>query len=226
MSLWYEILTPKYWSKLERESRRLDKEYNATILKTDELKSLYEINKIKNASYSDKAILDVKLKYNQISKYDYDIALLDHEVNKKDNNAEYIIRKAYIDFTHDKISQVDYDIAKLIHKHEIQEITSYERDIDIAKLQPNPDRTILDIKRLHHVILEDEYASELASLQQSPFGKITFSYNNGTISCETIFNEYMISVLKKQGHYGTTDQEIIDQWIESVCQSVLSDHNI
>lgn len=228
-------LNPKYWfaestqqtlMKLSAEQgpeaahqKRLDIEYEHTIIKTDEINCLYQIAKLpKDATKQD--ILEIKLKNNQISKYEFDVGLIPDNLSQR----EYNHCKKKIDLAHDKISQLEYDIWLVIDQHDHDEITAYERDIAVANLQPDSERIILDIKRLHHVILEDEYATELATLQKKPYGKIIFQYDNGKITCETIANDYMIKILEEQGHYGVNDQERINQWVDSICRSVLAEN--
>jgi hypothetical protein len=199
--------------------KKLDIEYEQTAIKTDEINCLYALAKLPEGSPL-KDILDIELKYNRITKFDYEVQLIPHLPDSKEYKQEY----KKIELDHGKITQQDYDIFLVIQQFEYDELTAYERDIAVAKLQPNSERIILDIKRLHHVILEDEYATELATLQKKPYGKIIFQYNDGAITCETIANDYMIKVLEEQGHYGQNDQERINQWVESICRSVLAEN--
>lgn len=199
--------------------KKLDIEYEQTAIKTDEIKCLYELAKLPVGAPL-KDILNIELKYNRITKFDYDVKLISEDPDSREYKREY----KKLELAHDKISQQDYEIFLVIQQFEYAELTAYERDIAVAKLQPNSERIILDIKRLHHVILEDEYATELATLQKKPYGKIIFQYNDGNITCETIANDYMIKVLEEQGHYGQNDQERINQWVESICRSVLAEN--
>lgn len=67
-----------------------------------------ELNKIKNKDVTyDINELNIDLKYNKISQYEYDIHL--NNINNKDNDIEKNIGKLLIDFNYNKIDEVTYE---------------------------------------------------------------------------------------------------------------------
>lgn len=157
-----------------------------------------------------KDLLDIDLKYDRISEYDYDLEILGllHKPNS-----------------------YDYKKGKLDIQFEFEEITEYDYDKGIAELKsPAKDRqlAILDVDLKHERITPQEYERKKADVLEEPWiamPKISWDPENSSKTYfELDYNEFFLQFLKDNGYQGS-DDDCINRWLNDICFSVLEEMN-
>lgn len=116
-------------------------------------------------------------------------------------------------------------INKKYHK-----ISEYDADLQLSTLEVTEETSQLlaelDIKLKHNRISKNDYEKERATLLKEPWisiPEVHWSPNNNSRAFFQIdYNEYFVDSLRDQGLIGT-DDEIINQWMNLVCASILQE---
>ena len=166
----------------------------------------------------------------------YSLVELDKQFNYIDDDT-YKLSTLKLDLEYGKIDELTYEktkldltvtdeklkaiaIAKLNFKFSL--IGEYERDMIIASLDDNPEFAKLDVEYAHKRIGDQEYELKKASLENKPFGRIIAEYTSAqTMKFDVICNKEMIEQLTKEGHSGSSDEDIINSWVEATCRSYI-----
>lgn len=128
----------------------------------------------------------------------------------------------------DKLKRALLDID-LAHK----KISEYDYDQEIAKLEHNNDDVkqklaLADVELKHEKISKTEHEKQIASIQGEPWvsmPKISWDpLNKSKTFFELDYNEHFIKYLKDNGYTGSED-EIMNQWLNDVCISVIEEIN-
>lgn len=166
----------------------------------------------------------------------YSIIELDKQFNVIDDNT-YKLQILDLDLEYEKIDQITYEKSKLDltitdENTKVKEnaridfkfglIGEYERDMIIASFDERPEFAKLDVEYSHKRIGDQEYELKKASLENKPFGRIIAEYTSAqTMKFDVVCNKEMIEQLTKEGHSGSSDEDIINSWVEATCRSYI-----
>lgn len=152
-----------------------------------------------------KQLLALDRKYHKIGHYDYDKRLI--ELDGKGSDKRALLD---LDFKHARLGE--YEWAKAICELEKDGI---ERDVELANLE-------LRFKKIE----PREHEKRVATAKQEPWVGVVgdeFDVNQGIdgLAIELDWNEYWIEYLRLNGYVGHSDEQIIDQWFNDVCRSMI-----
>lgn len=128
----------------------------------------------------------------------------------------------------DNLKRAILDIDKSYNK-----ISEYEYDQEIAKLEHSNDDikqkvALADVELKHEKISKTEHEKQVASIKGDPWvsmPKISWDpLNKSKTFFELDYNEHFIKYLKDNGYTGNED-EIMNQWLNDVCISVIEEIN-
>ena len=190
--------------------------------------------------------LGLDLKYEKISQYEYDLAVLDLKYPEGDTRE---LARLIVEFEHQRINERDFEMAsnainyknsdrdRVIGELGIKlrhgEIDRYTHDIEVAKATHAEDSVDLKVA-LHGIdlaagkITQHQHDKEVATLQGKPYiGVIDSEYDpelgvNG-LYFELDWNDKFIDTLTASGYTGFTDRMIVDRWFEDICRSIGDD---
>lgn len=154
---------------------------------------------------------------------------------RKIAEAEYLytgyeldIALANINFENEK--ERDLEIISVDLKH--QKIDEYEADRRKARLlnKDTDDKTVelamLDVDLKHSKLSQQEYDRKKADVIGEPYmamPKISWDPSDPSKTFfELDYNEHFINFLEKNGYAGT-EEEVINKWLNDVCNSVLDE---
>lgn len=158
----------------------------------------------------DKAKIDINKKYNSINELEYEIQLLDIELkHKRISKSEHELKIVDIRFKHNEITEKEYESLKI-------ELMS---DGDLKVL------AAIEYAYKYHEITEMEYNKEICTLNKEPWMDFDVQFNIETNEVEFSFdyNEYFWKKLKAEGHPGTDETEIIDNFIRDWGRKIATD---
>lgn len=161
----------------------------------------YEIDKAKN---------DIKNKYRSISEFDYKVNCFS------------------IEYNHSRITKSEYDIKVLDTRFEMNQISEKEYESAKIELLPESEEKVLaaiEYAYKYHEITEMEYNKEMFTLRKEPWMDFDVEYNPETNEVEFSFdyNEYFWKKLKAEGHPGSDEYEIIENFIRDWGRKVATD---
>lgn len=161
----------------------------------------YEIERAKN---------DISLKYQKIS-------ALQHKLNILD-----------IDLKYDRITEGEKKSSALKMRFDSHDMTEKEYDAAVVDLLPNDEEkrmAALEYSYKYHEITEREYSKELFTYRKEPWMDFDISFDEETneISFEFDYNEYFWKKLKADGHPGSDEYEIIENFIRDWGRKVATD---
>lgn len=137
--------------------------------------------------------------------YEKDLLKLDKKYPYKDNK-EYKELKIELDFKYNKIDEY----TKLKQLIEIE----YEDDDKARRIK------LLALDKQYHKIDDLEYEKQMNDIEQNPWAKIHFNYNEaedpGNIQTEIVYNDYFIKKLQEQGYAGNSNDDIVQAWLSQV----------
>lgn len=165
---------------------------------------------------------------------DYEIAVAKNEIEFKYRNItdlQYKNNALDIEFKFNKISEVQYKKSILKNKLDSKDITEKEYDLELVEMMEEGDAKKLaaaDYAFKYHLITESEYSKELFTLRKEPWMDFNVDFDPHTNQVEFTFdyNEYFWKQLKEQGHPGTTEDEIIENFIRDWGRKVSNDEYI
>lgn len=149
---------------------------------------------------ADKAKLDIRLKYDDIEQKQYTLLSLDIELkHKRISDKEHAFRTLEERYKSKELSEKEYDEQRI----ELME-DGYDKDYETIQYAFK-----------YHEITENEYNKELRTLDKEPWVNFDVEYNPLTNDVELTFdyNEYFLKKLKEDGHPGTDEDEIIENYI-------------
>jgi hypothetical protein len=142
---------------------------------------------------------------------DYDFAITSAEILLTGD--ELAIRKLDINLAADKISEYEYAIAKAEITLEGDELAlrKLEVDFEYGKIEKIP------------------YEKAVANIKKEPYVAVINSDYNPAEGAEGLFfefdwNDLWISLLQSHGFNGLTEEEIVKQWFEELCRSVIHEN--
>ena len=193
-------LVPGHWGLRGKHRERIKAEYELTGESLD--RRLIEIDYDEDCVEKKQRLLNVDLKYNRITKEQYDYAIVELSGDP--------VEKLNVDLKYNKITQRDYEVqmAKMEGK------SDEEIELKIAEI---------DFK--HGLISQTIYDKTVATIKNEPYmGVIESNFRpdlgiNG-LTFEFEWNEQFIAMLVSNGYNGTTDEEIVNSYFNDLCRSV------
>jgi hypothetical protein len=142
---------------------------------------------------------------------DNELLLIEH-----DNKDGYELQKEFLKLDHkwNKLSEeeLEYSLLQLALDHD--EMTQEEHDV--AKLE-------LDIK--YNKIAQQDYLRKKADILKEPYVNVLSMDIDDEIptqgSFELDWNDEFIKMLHAAGITGTSDEDVVNKWFNSVCRTVL-----
>lgn len=178
-----------------------------------------------------------------ISKFDYELQLLEFEDLTKNQKKQKTLDLMYI---HDKISEYEYNKSMIELHHEGKDLRKklIELDYKFNKIDDFECASkLLDLEdlnsreynikklELEHDFGKKDYftfSREMANLEEEPYVKVIdmqFDPESNTDPyIEVDWNSYFIEKLKKAGFEGKTDEEIISKWMDAICIQIASEN--
>lgn len=143
-------------------------------------------------------------------------------------DAEYELKTLKNRLNHNKISDKEYQTEVLNVKFKYHLITEKEKEYSQVELMEDgvdKDRASLDYVFKYHEITQDEYEKEIATLDGEPWFDFDIDYNEETRSVDLSFNynEIFWKKLKDEGHPGSNEDEIIENFIRDWGRKLASD---
>lgn len=137
----------------------------------------------------------------------------------KKTEAEYLIDGYENDFNHKRLSEVEYKTKVLqvqFDKHLISEKSMEEQLIEILPEGEEKVRAALDYAYKYHLITQNEYDKESSTLDGEPWFAFDVEYDeeSNDVVLSFDYNEIFWKTLQRDGHPGTTEDEIIDNFIK------------
>ena len=141
----------------------------------------------------------------ELEGYELDYKLL--EIDFKDSD-EFEKKKLDLDLKHKKISQYDYDVKmSSLNKEDANEILLAALEVDLQ----------------HNKISKMDYEHKVADIKDEPWVSIPKigwdPINANKTFFEIDYNDAFVRYLK-QNNYSGTEDEIIDRWLNDICNSV------
>lgn len=180
--------------------------------------------------YNDDYEADLKVaELTYLTPYEVDVAQLD--IKKKYGVIDllkYLIEQAAIELKYSKITREQYDVKVLDAKLSTDTITQKEYDMEIIELMPDGDDKRLkaiEYAYKYDEITQQEYSKEIYTLRKEPWIDLDVILNPDTNEVEFVFdyNEYFWKKLKSEGHPGTDEEEIIDNFVRDLGRKLATD---
>lgn len=158
----------------------------------------------------ERAKIEINRKYNPTSEYDF---------NKSIAELDYRMKKISVD-EHEKI------LLELRVKEGL--ITEKEYDASlIENMADGDDKVLAAIEYAYKYgdINDTEYEKEIFTLRKEPWIYLDFNINSETNEVDFIFdyNDYFVDKLKADGHPGSTEEELIDNFVRDLGRKMATD---
>lgn len=185
------------------------------------------------------AILDVRLKWNDITQKQYDYAIVEYHdgTDREKKLALLDVKKKYND-----ISDKDYDLERVNHlyvsdidrryaildiRKKYKDISDKDYELERIKLsemsEDEKNIATLAVKVRYNEISKEEYNKQVAAIRNEPWVAVQDFQLNGNINEVTYtidWNDAFIEELHENGYSGTPE-EMIDLWVKTVFWTVL-----
>ncbi|EON7637185.1 hypothetical protein FOI42_RS01930 [Escherichia coli] len=180
--------------------------------------------------YNDDYEADLKVaELTYLTEYEVDVAQLD--IKKKYgvvDTLKYLIEQAAVELKYSKITREEYDLKVLDAKLSTDTITQKEYDMEVIELMPEGDDKRLkaiEYAYKYDEITQQEYSKEIYTLRKEPWIDLDVILNPDTNEVEFVFdyNEYFWKKLKAEGHPGTDEEEIIDNFVRDLGRKLATD---
>jgi hypothetical protein len=193
-----------------------------------------------------KAKARVDLKYKKTDEFEYDkrIVEIEHAGDTKALAVELLkVQHKHLkvdDFEYDKrLVEIDYagdqkalaiELLRVHHKH--GKISDYDFAVTSAELTLTGDELAirkLEIDYAADKISKNTYEKAVANIKKEPFITILDSDYDPKEGVDGLFfefdwNEAWIVLLQQHGYHGLTEDEIVKQWFEDLCRSVIHEN--
>jgi len=148
----------------------------------------------------DKALVEIEKKYNKLSELEFELKVLD------------------VDLKHKRINKSTRDTKSVEVRYKFHELTEREYDAEMIELMEDGDDKKIAATEFafkYHDITEHEYNKEMYTLRKEPWADFNIEFEQETNEVQFTFdyNEYFWKKLKAEGHPGTDEDEIIENFI-------------
>lgn len=146
----------------------------------------------------------------QIDEYLYKSNILDIDKKfKKCTKREYKELSAKLDYEFRKITEKELDTI-------LVELIIDKKEKELAAL---------DFNLKYNEITLDEYNKEIATINGEPWFNWSLSYNStdNSIDVKFDYNKFFVDKLKAEGHPGSTEEELIDNFIRDSGRKIATD---
>lgn len=148
--------------------------------------------------------------------------------------AEYELNGLELDL---RLAEIDHDdpkaqkLAKLDVQLKHGVISMYDHDVQYNKLRleddPLLEEVLLDVELKHHRISKQEHDRKLADLRQEPWvcmPDMKWDPADPTKSYFQLdYNDHFVTFLRSHNYTGSTDEQVVERWLNDVCRSVASE---
>lgn len=124
----------------------------------------------------------------------------------------------------------DRDRAILEARRQHGAVTDYEYDVEQAKLAPEGTEreiSLLSVELKHNKISQQAHDRQVADLRGEPWvamPDIKWDPSDPSKSYfELDYNEAFVTFLRNNNYKGTTDEEVVERWLNDVCRSVAAE---
>lgn len=137
----------------------------------------------------------------------------------KKTEAEYLLDGLENDFKHQRLGEIEYKTKVLETKMKFNLISERFLDEQMIELLPDGNdklRAALDYSHKYHLITQNEYEKETSTLNGEPWFAFDVEYDEDSndVVLSFDYNEIFWKTLQRDGHPGTTEEEIIDNFIK------------
>lgn len=153
-------------------------------------------------------------------------------------NDPYLQEKSLLELNH-KYSTNDEKSLKLSFLDLDKKFNKFKNDYDYQEARINllhddqteKERALLKLKFENEKISELDYERELSLIDKQPWvGVKKSSYDPkeglGGLEFELDWNEYFITFLTENGYKGLSDQQIVENWFNDLCKSVVAEEGL
>lgn len=150
-----------------------------------------------------------------------EIARVEYEMPDGFEKSEKLIELSVLDPNARQTMLLD---LKLEHGH----ITMYDYEVALANLSITDETALslrlLSIDRKYEKITETEFQKKNASINKTPWVDVVrLDINSEDVdqgALELDWNDEFISELRAKGYKGKTEEEIVDQWLGTLCKYI------
>ena len=201
-------LMPGHWGLKGKTRARAQAEY--------ELEGLDLDLKLVELDYPDPIEREVKqwetqFRYGKIDELEKDTKIAQAKFKEQPDQLEVELTK--IELHHNKITPLEYD-RKVAH-------------FKFAKDSKDLERELVEIEFKHHQIERPEYERKLADIAQEPWVAMPeLSWDPADPSRSFFrldYNDHFVEFLRINGYQGTTEEIIVEGWLNDICRSVITD---
>jgi hypothetical protein len=148
--------------------------------------------------------------------------------------AEYELSGVDLDL---RLAEIDHEDPQAMHlaqlnvklKHRV--ISEYEHDRTSCQLRmegdPELEAQLLQIDLKHHRISQQEHDRKLADLRQEPWVCMPDMKWDPADPSKSYFqldyNDHFVTFLRSHNYSGTTDEQVVERWLNDICRSVAAD---
>lgn len=162
---------------------------------------------------------------------DYEVAVAKNEIDLKYNKITELEHKNNsldIELKFNKITEDQYKKQVLKNRLDSKDISEKEYDLELVEIMDDGDEKKLAATEYafkYHLITESEYSKELFTLRKEPWMDFNVDYDPETNQVEFTFdyNEYFWKQLRDEGHPGSDEDEIIENFIRDWGRKVSND---
>lgn len=141
----------------------------------------------------------------------------------------YDLEKRMVEIDYD---EKDHPLENLRVDHKYEKITDYDFAHKSAEMTLEGDALALrklDIEYAAEKITQTEYEKQTATIKKEPFITILNTSYNPQLSVSGLefefdWNEFWIKELVDNGYVGYNEDQIIQQWFEDLCRSVVTEN--
>lgn len=145
---------------------------------------------------------------------EYEILKIHYNVDPDGECHDYLQEKNDLDHKFGKIDDFDHAMEKINISHNYDKITDDEYTIQVAEL-----------KYSHERIGKDERDKTVAKIKGEPYVNVlSMGIDDQNVSqgyIELDWNEEFVKALHEAGYTGTSDEDVVNQWFNSICRTVL-----
>lgn len=145
--------------------------------------------------------------------------------------AEYELTGLDLDL---RLAEINHDtpqaqqLAQLDAKLKHGVISLYDHDVQYNKIRlegdPLLEEVLLNLELKHHRISKQEHDRKLADLRSEPWVNMPDMKWDPADPSKSYFqldyNEHFVTFLRSHNYAGTTDEQVVERWLNDVCRSV------
>lgn len=141
-------------------------------------------------------------------------------------DSEFELKTVANKLANSKIQKPEADEESIKIKFKYNLISAKEKDAALIELMPDGEdkvRASLEYVYFYHEITQNEYEKEIATLDGEPWFNFDVEYMDGTVELSFDYNEIFWKKLKEEGHPGSNESEIIDNFIRDWGRKLAAD---